>query len=502
MLSLILSSEYLQIAEPPSYEENTIRGIIDDAHLQYETDPNFKPNIIFVMSEAFWDPTLMSNISFSRDPIPFFHSLQQSRISGTVVSPVFGGGTANTELEVLTGFSTQFLPSGVVPYAQYIHRPLEALPAILKRQGYTASAVHTYDNWFYNRSSVYKYFGFDCFISKEFISNPEYKGEYIRDTELTRLILDKVKETDEPDFIYAISMQNHGPYSGKKNPDNTVQAGCDTLDPDSLAILNNYINTLADVDRSLQQLIQGLRQIDEPTLVIFFGDHLPLLGSDYGVYKKAGFIQGDGSYQDYLNLHSVPFVTWDNYSISKQQYRLSANFLGALALKLTQKEGSPLTDFLSGLMEDGSAVVTNPDFTNREKLSSAQIKEYKLLQHDLLFGREYAYNAKPANRPAANEGYVNGSGPLIITSAELVQDGVLIKGKNFAESDIVCINGKQAVTDYIDDHNLRAGLPDNPLEQNQWIEIQVKLMDSQKNLIAKSNIYSFYQTGKGAVLDG
>ncbi|WP_282434452.1 sulfatase-like hydrolase/transferase [Desulfosporosinus acididurans] len=56
-------------------------------------------------------------------------------------------------------------------------RPIEALPSILHRQGYATSAIHTYDNWFYNRNNVYKEMGFDKFISKEFFDRPEYKGQ-------------------------------------------------------------------------------------------------------------------------------------------------------------------------------------------------------------------------------------------------------------------------------------------------------------------------------------
>ena len=161
LVGMILNTQNLNVDEPIDYRSENIKQILENIEVAYEVEPDFNPNIIMVMSEAFWDPLLMTNVTFSQDPIPFFRSLQQTRTNGTMLSPVYGGGTANTEMEALTGFSTHFFANGVVPYAKYINKPLEALPFILKRQGYAATAIHTYDNWFYSRNSVYEKLGFD-----------------------------------------------------------------------------------------------------------------------------------------------------------------------------------------------------------------------------------------------------------------------------------------------------------------------------------------------------
>lgn len=489
LLGFILDAEYLKVPRPLDYQENTIQQILEEPKAAYPVDPDFKPNIIFVMSEAFWDPTLMKDVSFGQDPIPFFHSLQKSQTGGIMLSAVYGGGTANTELEALTGFSTQFLPGGVIPYAHYINRPIEALPTILQRQGYATSAIHTYDNWYYNRNNVYKYFGFDKFISKEFLNNPEYKGQYIRDTELTKKILAGVKETNKPDFIFAVSMQSHGPYSSVKNPENTIKVSDSTLSPSSQAILENYANTVSDADQSLEQLIQGLKQIKEPTIVIFFGDHLPLLGDNYSVYKEAGFIKADNSYQDYLQLHSVPFVTWNNFSSAKQSLRLSSNFMGTLALELAKKSGSPMTDFLSNLMQHGSNVVINPDYSSQEKITPTEKNKYELLQYDLLFGQEYTYQVEPGHKPPKNNTYIQGNGQLEITKVESPGGFLKIQGKNFVENDRVYINGKLVKSAFLDSNNLTVNLPEDLRNKNGALNIQIKLIDSQKNMISQSNLY-------------
>lgn len=489
MLGFALNAEYLKVPEPSNYQESAINQVREVSKATYSADPEFKPNIIFVMSEAFWDPTLMKNVSFSQDPMPFFHSLQKSQTSGIMLSPVYGGGTANTEFEALTGFSTQFLPAGSIPYAQNVNKPIEALPTILQRQGYATSAIHPYDNWFYNRNNVYKNLGFDKFISKEFFNSPETNGQYIRDTELTKKILDEVKATNKPDFIYATSMQNHGPYSSTHNPQNKIKVSGSNLSPASQAILENYTNTVSDVDQSLKQLIEGLKQSKEPTEVIFYGDHLPMLGDDYSVYKDAGFVNGDTSYQDYLKLHSVPFVTWNNFSTTKQNLNLSSNFMGTYALQLAQKSGSPMTDFLSNLMKNGSDVVMNQDYLSQEKITPTEVDQYKLLQYDLMFGKNYINQLEPSHIPPTNNGYIQGDELPIITNVVISNGLITIQGGNFVENDKVYIDGKSMESTFASSNGLSASLPKDFSGKSPSLEIQVKLSDSMSKVISQSNVY-------------
>jgi len=489
MLGFAMNAEYLKVPEPANYQEDAIKQILDANKATNSTDPDFKPNIIFVMSEAFWDPTLMKNVSFSQDPMPFFHSLQKSQTSGVMLSPVYGGGTANTEFEALTGLSTQFLPAGSIAYSQNINKPIEALPSILQKQGYATSAIHPYDNWFYNRNNVYKNLGFDKFVSKEFFNSPEYKGQYIRDTELTKKVLDEVKSTSKPDFIYATSMQDHGPYSSTPNPQSKIKVTGSGLSPASQAILENYTNTVSDVDQSLKQLIEGLQQSDEPTEVVFYGDHLPMLGDDYSVYKDAGFVKGDTTYQDYLNLHSVPFVTWNNFSTTKQTLNLSSNFMGTFALQLAQKTGSPMTDFLSNLMKKGSDLVMNQEYLSQEKITPAEVDQYKLLQYDLMFGKGYTNLLDPSSKPPTNDGYIQGDALPKITNATISNGLITIQGENFVENDKVYIDGKPIDSKFASANGLSASLPKDFSSKSGTLEIQIRLSDSMNKVISQSNVY-------------
>ncbi|AET69965.1 phosphoglycerol transferase family protein, alkaline phosphatase superfamily [Desulfosporosinus orientis DSM 765] len=488
LLGFILNTTYLAVEPPNNYQQDAIQQIIDQAKPSYTVDPNFKPNIIFVMSEAFWDPTLLKEVSFSEDPIPYFHYLQKTQTQGIMLSPVYGGGTANTEFEVLTGLSTQFLPRGVIPYVEYVRKPIEALPTALNQQGYETAAIHTYDNWFYGRNNVYKYFDFNKFISKEFFNNPEYNGQYIRDTELSKRILDEIQKTDKPDFIYAVSMQAHGPYSSEETEHRITTSG--NLTKDSKAILENYTETISDVDQSLKLLIQGLEQINQPSIVVFFGDHLPMLGTNYDVYKEAHYFQDEITYEDYLNMHSVPFVVWDNFSDKKDKLRLSSNFLGSYVLKRAEKAGTLTTDFLSTLSAKGSSVIINNHHMEKEKISETDITDYQLLQYDLLFGDEYAYQFRPDHKPPINSDYVYGDGPPLIVSAASPHTGVIeLEGENFTEEDQVYVNGQVVQSTFENPTRISISLPEGMKKSSEDLEIKLKLADSMGHVISESNIF-------------
>ncbi len=141
------------------YDDKAVEAIVSNSPKPIKAgDPNnhVKPNVIVVLSEAFWDPTVIKGVEFSRDPIPFFHKLQQTGTSGTMLSPQYGGGTANVEFEVLTGNSMRFLPQGSIAYNQFLTNEVDSLASIYARQGYTSTAISPFYNWYFNSNKIYQ----------------------------------------------------------------------------------------------------------------------------------------------------------------------------------------------------------------------------------------------------------------------------------------------------------------------------------------------------------
>ncbi|MGE5327924.1 MAG: LTA synthase family protein [Deltaproteobacteria bacterium] len=395
-LSFLRNMKKTIIVKPSDYTEKKVLAVMNE----WSTDDNVQitknPNIIFVMNEAFWDPTLLSSVSFSADPIPTFRKLQKDYTSGWLLSPQYGGLTANIEFEVLTGLSTSFLPQGSVPYQQFIKEPILSLASILKEQGYYTAAVHSYFGWFWNRNSVYKNMGFDSFISSEGMQRAKKKGFYISDSEVSKEIIAQIKNSDKPAFIYAITAQNHGAYEQKRYDTNEIKVTGDISDKFK-NILETYAQGLKDADESLKMLVDYLDDFEEPTMVIFFGDHLPGLG--YDLYQETGYLSLKNhkwTLEAFKKMRSVPVVIWSNFQQKKQTINnMSDSFLGLFVLKMAGKELPPyfkcvdhvysiLPGFLNELKIDSDGNLYNGDDKKYKEL----MDKYWLIEYDRLFGKK------------------------------------------------------------------------------------------------------------------
>jgi phosphoglycerol transferase MdoB-like AlkP superfamily enzyme len=412
-LAFTLNVKNSIVQKPETYSDEAIGSVAANIESvsQTQTQPAMKkasvdtlqgkkPNVIFIMSEAFWDPTLLSNVKFSEDPLPTIHRLQKESTSGYLLSPQFGGGTSNVEFEVLTGNSMSFLPGGSIPYQQYVSKPVPSLASYFADQGYKSMGIHSYEGWFWDRNSVYKQLGFESFKSSEHFVNPETKGYFISDAEVSRNIIDEVDKTEDPMFIYTVTMQNHGPYDDPRYGENQFKAE-GNLTPQAKTILETYTQGAHDADQSLQMLIDHYQNSDEPTMIVFYGDHLPMLGLDYQVYKEAGFISTSNanawSLDEVKKMHSIPLVTWSNFDMPKQDIPLlSDSFLGAHVLDMLHMEkpanftlNAELAAQVPGLLSN--LVVDQDQTLHAEAPESAKtlIDDYRNVQYDLLFGKQY-----------------------------------------------------------------------------------------------------------------
>ncbi|SEJ62901.1 Phosphoglycerol transferase MdoB [Bhargavaea ginsengi] len=405
-VTFLFNTQSAIVIPPQGYGEKKINRIADEimgAQTAEESGDNSQteqPNIIMIMNEAFWDPTLLSeDITFSQDPMPAVRKEQ----SGWLLSPEFGGGTANVEFEVLTGFTNTFIPSGSVPYQQYITQDLPALPAYLKGIGYKTLAVHPYPKWFWNRELVYGHLGFDDFIDIDRFDNPEYTGPYVSDAEVTQEIIRNIESTDEPLFTYAITMQNHTSYNAGRYEEEKISSQGGNLSDRMRNILDVYTQGVLDADAAFAELTAYLENSEEPTIVVFFGDHMPTLGLDYQVYKEAGYVpSGSGEagweLEDTFNMRRTPLVFWNNFGAAQPEIEtLSASFVAHHALDMAGIKKPPFYSFLKqmeGVMPgftsdvksapDGSLYLVTPDDVDPLR------EQYMQIQYDILFGDQYS----------------------------------------------------------------------------------------------------------------
>lgn len=264
----------IYIKKPDNYSLEKIHEVLKDIEKNTSTGsvPVVKPNVIFILSEAFWDVTKIPGISFEKDPLTNFRRFKKESTSGNLIAPTYGGKTQWTEFEVLTGNMIKFLPFGSMPYEQYIQKPLPSIVQEFKKNGYTTRALHTYEKTFFNRYKAYPFLGFDTFVGVEDLINPKYKGPFVSDDEFVNQIIDTLKHKKvDPLFLFGISMQNHFTYEGQKYPEYDVKlSSSGNLSDKSMQILQNYTQGLSDADKSLGKLIDYVNSQKEPTVVVFF----------------------------------------------------------------------------------------------------------------------------------------------------------------------------------------------------------------------------------------
>ena len=363
------------VEKPEDYfpEELAARG---DAKVY--TQPEIQPNVVLVMCEAFTDLSEADAFAYSEaeDPLLGFRQVAASgrAVTGRLVVSNFGAGTANTEFDVLTGIQTELL--GVNSSFRTVYRRLNSLPRAFARAGYSTYFLHPGYSWFYNRESVYAYLGIDDCVFEDAFSESSRKGTMISDAAfLDRLIsdLDERFAEEAPVFAFGVTIQNHQSYTYEKYgfvpPEVPVNAALSAQEEETLRI---YMEGIRDSSDMLLRLTEYLDSVEEPTLLVFWGDHRPALLEDYGVYRALG-LRMEG-----LEPFQTPYLIWANQSYATRcglpspelPGCLSANYLGAVVYELVNLTGlDPYFDELESLrrklpvaahgqyiLEDGSQV--------------------------------------------------------------------------------------------------------------------------------------------------
>lgn len=401
LLSLFYSTRYLMIDVPKGYSADRADQLLTDASDSYvQTVTDQRPNIIAVMNESFADLDLVGDLNASEDPLAYYHSLagSENTITGDLLVSTFGGGTCNTEFEFLSGCSMAFFPAGSVVYQQYITSELPNLTTTLTDQGYTAFAVHPFYAYCWNRDEVYPLLGFDYFLDINNFEGARTMGGYMGNSVCDESDYEKLfelyeaKEPDERLFIFNVTMQNHGGYSQISGCDENV-----TLDGYSKQYTSaeNYLSLVRESDKQLETLLEYFSQVDEPTIVVFFGDHQPNLSDEF--YNELyGIPEEERTLSQIQNKYKTPFLIWANYDIGSEQLgTISANYLSTLVLEKAGLEMPEFNQFLSQLYKQVPAVNLNGyqtpdgiDHSFEEETDVTELlREYQTIQYNLMFGK-------------------------------------------------------------------------------------------------------------------
>ena len=349
-LTFTHSIRYIKGHKPEGYSEDKVEQI--SAQYPGIKGNGKKPNIIMIMNEALADFSSISDIETNEDYMPFIHGLTENTVKGDLFVSIFGDGTSKTEYEALTSNSMAFMPKGSTPYVTYINRKTSSLATTLRAQGYGGMvAMHPYKGSGYKRNKVYPLLGFDKFYDLPEFNNAKVIRNHVSDEgnfdKIIKVYEQNRKKDKKPFFLFDVTMQNHSSYDRKwDNLSDDISTIKDYGDD-----VNIYLNLVKASDDAFKKLVEYFSNVDEPTMIIMFGDHQPKLNNHFYENVEKGFSLGD-EYKMFEK-YNTPFVIWANYDIEEQtDVKISANYMGTMVDELAGNSMSGYQQMVNEIRKD------------------------------------------------------------------------------------------------------------------------------------------------------
>lgn len=458
------------ITEPNDYNEKTIVEISNGREItKNETGrgEDELPNIIFIQLESYFDVEEAEFFTTSEDACPNLHAMYDQYSSGYFKVPSIGAGTANTEFEVLTGMNLRYFGPGEYPYKTVLKNQVsESAATALTKLGYGAHALHNNGGNFYSRARVFNNIGFDSYTSKEFMNILQMtENGWAKDDILIQHIMDAMDSTKQQDFVFGISVQGHGDYPEERvieNPKILVEGIEDEAAKNKWEY---YVNQVYEMDQFAGNLVKALENRGEPSVAVFYGDHLPTMG-----------LKAEDLKSRYL--YNTNYVIWDNIGLKKEDRNIPSYQI--------------MSDVLDRL-DIHSGTVFN--YHQERRKTKNYLADLELLQYDILYGDQYVYDGKP---PITGGHMVMGVRDVMLQNViPHLGEGYSLYGENFTKSSKVFVNGEKQKSTFL--NNTRIDLPETELYEDDVIV--VSQMGSSNTTFRKSDEY-LYQDKELVVQEG
>lgn len=452
------------ISEPNGYTKKAMAKIDKDGELNQTATSRSSdelPNIIVVQLESYFDVANAEFFTTSEDACPNLHNLYQNYSNGYFKVPSVGAGTANTEFEVLTGMNLRYFGPGEYPYKTYSKKhPTESAATALASLGYGTHALHDNTGNFYSRANVFNNMGFDTFTSKEFMNVLQTtENGWAKDEILTQHIMEAMDTTKQEDFVFTVSVQGHGNYPETQVIENS-KIKVEGIEDEALKNKwEYYVNQVYEMDQFVGDLIKAVEERNEPSVVVFYGDHLPTMG-----------LKAEDLKSRYL--YNTNYVIWDNIGLQKHDKNIPAYQL--------------MSEVLNRL-DIHSGTVFN--YHQQRKGTKNYLSDLELLQYDILYGKQYVYNGKA---PITEGHMVMGIRNVSLSSiVPQLNSGYSLYGENFTKYSRVYVNGEKQKSSFL--NNTRINLSETELKDGDVI--QVGQVGSSDTIFRMSDKYT-YQNGQ------
>ncbi len=469
------------VDEPETYGEAYMQAIKAEVDKVEDMKPDELPNVVFVQLESYMDMDRIHGIEMSETPQPFFQQLKEECPSGTLRVNALGASTANVEYEILTGNYIKDFGFDEYPYKTFLFEtPVETIAYDLKELGYETTALHNHDGGFYSRYIAYTNLGFDRFIPRETMSNTEETPMgWCKD----KCLIDEIKQTMESsegrDFIFTVTVQCHSKYPKEPIEDFVYPINVGGFEDEGYVNqLMYYASQIKEEDDFLKELLTYFESLDENTIVVMYGDHLPTF-----IKESTQLTEGLNSQTD-TEKYLSEYVIWSNYGVENSvadrnlnSQELSSYVLGCAGIKT----GTVMKLYHLGLDE--------------ETLS----KYRKAIAYDAVEGKRYIYKDNDVIKTMDMD---IGRVPIRITSYEIDDGTLFVNGEGFSEYADVYVNNQLYTTVMVDSKTMRV-VEEVSLENGDVIVAKINTFDrlilSESNAIVVENLDNTVVVNDGIV---
>lgn len=367
-----------KLTEPENYNEESIDEYLDednsenDSENSSEKDADVQPNVVVIMSESYADFRVFDELDVSYEYYKGFDAVcnDNGAYSSYAIVPTYASYTCRTEFELMFGLPVKSMNDADMPQKLLLDRKQTTIPSYYKATGYNTAYIHPYLSTFYGRDEIYSNYSFDKMIFEDdFTVDVDYYGNYIDDATVYNQIEELIKDSDEPMYIHTTTMQNHQPYNYGTHGD------------DQFA---NYLDLIKHTGDCLENLMNDLKEIDEPTIVFYIGDHFPSLRGEDSVYSELGITSENCS-----TLYEQHYVIWSNYDVDYSDIpdeKFSVFYMPYKLMQMAGISGDSFTDEMLDKME------TCPLYSTNYQPDSAADSELDMLTYDRTLGSQMSDN--------------------------------------------------------------------------------------------------------------
>ena len=406
LYTVMESARYFADRELPP-DENAVHAAVQRLRRerlpQATAEPPTTRNVHIILLESFWDPTPLRAGHYSRAPLPEeFRQLWKQAGNSSVLSPVFGGYTANAEFEALCGFPVL---KDAVKFERDLSNDVPCLPRILAEKGYTTIASHPNVPVFWNRVNAYRRLGFQTYWSLQDFEQRDMVREFMSDASLYQQVLAKLEPmlaSGRPVLDYIVTYFGHWnyPLQGARVPLIETDSGVPEV--------GSFANTAYYKARELIDFLKVLRQRDPDSLIVVFGDHLPFLGANFAGYAESGVLarkRNEFTPAMFGIYNRTPLIVLDGKRGAQKSgtlplYQLPARLLQLLhidytgPLSLTTPSDTAQIRPIPGLhylLGDGGAVEVcwEPPYSEQCQRSADWLRDVVTVGNDLFIGRQF-----------------------------------------------------------------------------------------------------------------